>query len=297
MAPACSLQVFAPQSGSAQRHSRLRHTTTTGRCAEAMSRTFTSRRPLRVARVPQLEQPTTVAVVSTIDGAGRRSHRRPPARSRAQERADARIILKAHQRSPLLAAVVSRKNCEASGASGGCSVRAIGSRPSDHAPRFIAKSRKSIGALGAAAGRERRDEAAAAVIDDCFAAIRPMLGTRTACAAVGRPRATHYRHQAPAKPKSSGARPAPLNKLSDEEAAEILEVLRSPRFVDLSPAQVFHTLLDRRPLPALGLDGHRLLRANGEIRERTPPDHASAPGPPRARRPAPLVVWSWTSPS
>jgi hypothetical protein len=30
------------------------------------------------------------------------------------------------------------------------------------------------------------------VIDECFNAIEPMLGTRAACAAVGRPRATHY---------------------------------------------------------------------------------------------------------
>ncbi len=131
------------------------------------------------------------------------------------------------------------------------------------------------------------------MIDDCFAAIEPMLGTRAACAAVGRPRATHYRHQAPAKPTSSAPRPAPPNKLSDEEAAEILEVLRSPRFVDLSPAQVFHILLDEGRYLASVSTYYRLLRANGEIRER----RRQATHPPRVRPElvarAPLVVWSW----
>ena len=44
------------------------------------------------------------------------------------------------------------------------------------------------------AGSDPREQAAA-VIDECFGAIEPMLGTKTACTAVGRPRATHYRHQ------------------------------------------------------------------------------------------------------
>ena len=34
-----------------------------------------------------------------------------------------------------------------------------------------------------------------AVIDECFAVIEPLLGTKTACAAVGRSRATHYRRR------------------------------------------------------------------------------------------------------
>jgi len=131
------------------------------------------------------------------------------------------------------------------------------------------------------------------VIDECFNALEPMLGTKAACAAVGRPRATHYRHQAPPRPKASATRPAPPNKLSDEEMGQILDVLRSPRFVDLSPAQVFHILLDEGRYLASVSTYYRLLRANGEVRER----RRQATHPPRvrpelvARRP--LVVWSW----
>jgi putative transposase len=131
------------------------------------------------------------------------------------------------------------------------------------------------------------------VIDDCFNAIEPMLGTRAACAAVGRPRATHYRRQSPAKPRSTRSRPAPPNKLTDEEMGQILDVLRSERFVDLSPAQVFHILLDEGTYLASVSSYYRLLRAAGEARER----RRQAAHPPRvrpelvARRP--LVVWSW----
>jgi putative transposase len=131
------------------------------------------------------------------------------------------------------------------------------------------------------------------VIEECFNAIEPMLGTRAACAAVGRCRATHYRRQAPPKPASPPPRPAPPNKLTDEEMGQLLDVLRSPRFVDLSPAQVFHILLDEGTYLASVSTYYRLLRANGEIRER----RRQATHPPRvrpelvARRP--LVVWSW----
>jgi putative transposase len=131
------------------------------------------------------------------------------------------------------------------------------------------------------------------VIAECFHAIEPMLGTRAACVAVGRSRATHYRRQAPPKPRSTTPRPAPPNKLTDEEMDQILNVLRSPRFVDLSPAQVFHILLDEGTYLASVSSYYRLLRANGEVRER----RRQATHPPRvrpelvARRP--LIVWSW----
>jgi putative transposase len=130
------------------------------------------------------------------------------------------------------------------------------------------------------------------VIAECFDAIEPMLGTRAACSAVGRARATHYRRQAP-KPASTTPRPAPPNKLTDEEVGEILDVLRSPRFVDLSPAQVFHIILDEGRYLASVSTYYRLLRANGEVRER----RRQATHPPRVRPElvarCPLIVWSW----
>ena len=131
------------------------------------------------------------------------------------------------------------------------------------------------------------------MIDECFTALEPMLGTQAACRAVGRSRASHYRRQTPPASRSVRARPAPATKLSDEEIGEILDALRSPRFVDLSPAQVFHILLDEGTYLASVSSFYRLLRANGEVRERR--RQATHPARVRpelvARRP--LVVWSW----
>lgn len=110
---------------------------------------------------------------------------------------------------------------------------------------------------------------------------------------LGRPRATHYRHQSPPKPKPYTPRSAPANKLSDEEIGLVLDVQRSPRFVDLSPAQVFHVLLDEGTYLASVSSFYRVLRAQGEVRER----RRQATHPPRVRPElvarAPNVVWSW----
>ncbi len=131
------------------------------------------------------------------------------------------------------------------------------------------------------------------MIAECFDAIEPMLGTRAACVAVGRPRASHYRHQAPPRPRSTTPRPAPPNKLTAAEMGQILDGLRSPRFVDLSPAQVFHILLDEGRYLASVSTYYRLLRAAGEVRER----RRQATHPPGVRPELvarkPLVVWSW----
>jgi putative transposase len=131
------------------------------------------------------------------------------------------------------------------------------------------------------------------VIAECFDAIEPMLGTRAACTAVGRARATHYRRQALPRPRSTTPRSAPPNKLTDEEIGQILDVLHSERFVDLSPTQVFHILLDEGTYLASVSTYYRLLRTAGEVGER----RRQATHPTRvrpelvARRP--LVVWSW----
>ncbi len=53
------------------------------------------------------------------------------------------------------------------------------------------------------------------MIDECFAVVEPLLGTKSACAAVGRARASHYRRltpcrvtraQAPARPAEQADR-------------------------------------------------------------------------------------------
>jgi len=131
------------------------------------------------------------------------------------------------------------------------------------------------------------------VIDESFCQLEPLLGTTAACAAVGRARATHYRHLRPGRTTSPKSRPAPPNKLADAEVDEILAVLRSPRFVDCSPAQVYFTLLDEGTYLASESSYYRILRSHDEVRERRRQATHPAKVRPELVAGTPLVVWSW----
>jgi putative transposase len=129
--------------------------------------------------------------------------------------------------------------------------------------------------------------------DECFAEVEPLLGTKAACTATGRARATHYRRLRPGRARPRAPRPAPPNKLGSSEAELILATLNSERFVDCSPTQAYYVLLDEGTYMASVSTIYRLLRAQGLSRER----RRQAAHPPRvrpelvARRPN--VVWSW----
>jgi putative transposase len=131
------------------------------------------------------------------------------------------------------------------------------------------------------------------VIESCFLALEPLLGTKSACAAVGRPRATHYRRQKPSRMTPRKPRPAPPNKLADAEVAAVLAQLRSPRFVDCSPDQVYFTLLDEGTYLASVSSFYRILRANGEVRERRRQATHPAKTKPELVAAAPNICWTW----
>jgi putative transposase len=111
------------------------------------------------------------------------------------------------------------------------------------------------------------------VTDEAIATLTPVVGTRAACAAVGRPQASHYRAHPSSPPPP---RPAPIphaeraqpRALPASERAAILDVLHSPRFVDVSPAEVWATLLDEGVYLGSISTFYRLLREHGESRER-----------------------------
>jgi putative transposase len=131
------------------------------------------------------------------------------------------------------------------------------------------------------------------VIDECFCVVEPLFGTAVACAAVGRPRATHYRRLSPGRTTERKARPSPKNKLTDAEVDEILAVLRSKRFIDCSPAQVYFSLLDEGVYLASEASFYRILRSNNEVRERRRQATHPAKVKPELVATKPLVVWSW----
>lgn len=117
------------------------------------------------------------------------------------------------------------------------------------------------------------------MIEACFAELEPLVGTTAACRGAGKSRATHYRRLAPPVLGPPGPRSTPANALSSEETAELLDVLRSPRFCDLAPAQVWAMLLDEGTYLGSISTMYRVLRAGREVRER----RAHAQHPARAR--------------
>jgi putative transposase len=133
------------------------------------------------------------------------------------------------------------------------------------------------------------------MIDEAIDELTPMVGTKAACAAVGRPRATHYRwHRKSPLPLKPERVPARQPRALDEvERTEVLRVLHEPEHVDEAPATVYAKLLDDGIYLASTSTMYRILRAEGEVSER----RRQATHPP-AKKPElmaarPNQVWSW----
>jgi putative transposase len=131
--------------------------------------------------------------------------------------------------------------------------------------------------------------------DQALADLAPLIGTRAACAAVGQPRATYYRHH---RPRPALRRPqrerAPQPRaLSPVERAEVLGVLHTERFVDQAPATVYATLLDEGRYLCSVPTMYRLLRAQGEAHERRRQATHPAAVKPELLATGPDQVWSW----
>lgn len=134
------------------------------------------------------------------------------------------------------------------------------------------------------------------MIDQAVADLAPLVGTKAACAAVGRARATYYRHHSPTPPRprrsSSPARPQPRALVPLEQAAVRAE-LHGERFVDQAPPTVYATLLDEGRYLCSVSTMYRLLRADGEVRERRRQATHPATVKPELLASRPNQVWSW----
>ena len=126
----------------------------------------------------------------------------------------------------------------------------------------------------------------------------------TACALLGRSRASHYRAEketrrrarlpigpepAPARP----LRPTPPNALTIQERQRVLGVLTEPRFADKAVAQTWAVLLDEGTYLCSMSTMHRILRENSLAGER----RRQATHPPRKKpellATGPGQIWSW----
>ncbi len=131
------------------------------------------------------------------------------------------------------------------------------------------------------------------MIEACFAELVPLVGTAAACRGAGKSRATHYRRLAPPVLGPSVPRSTPGNALSEVERAELVGVLRSPRFADLAPAQIWAMLLDEGTYLASVSTMYRVLRSSGEVRERRAQPTHPARARPELMADRPNMCWTW----
>lgn len=116
---------------------------------------------------------------------------------------------------------------------------------------------------------------------------------KTACAAVGRSRATHYRRRRP--PEAAGQRQHRTHHrgLTDNEKALVLSELNSERFCDQAPAQIWATLLDEGKYLCSISSMYRILRDQHQVRERRSQATRPALKKPELMATGPNQVWSW----
>lgn len=117
------------------------------------------------------------------------------------------------------------------------------------------------------------------------------VGVAGACAALGIPRATWYRHQQPKSPPRP--RPKPPRALTDSERAMVLSVLCEERFVNRAPEEVFATLLDEGVYHCSWRTMYRILADAKAVRERRNQRRHPEYSKPELVARSPNEVWSW----
>jgi len=133
------------------------------------------------------------------------------------------------------------------------------------------------------------------MIAETIEELTPLIGTRPACRALGASVATTYRRrQPPAPPRPPRPRPTPERALTQPERTEVLEVLASERFVDVSPEETWATLLDDGTYLCSTRTMYRILAAEyGAVRDRrnqlTHPPYVA----PELLAEQPNELWSW----
>jgi putative transposase len=120
----------------------------------------------------------------------------------------------------------------------------------------------------------------------------PHLGTAGSCWALGVARASFYRRKV-AGDTPPATRPSPPRTLGVPERREVLDTLHAPEFVDSSPAEVYHTLLDRGLYLCSESTMYRILNENREVRERRDQLRHPAYAKPELLADRPNQVWSW----
>jgi putative transposase len=116
------------------------------------------------------------------------------------------------------------------------------------------------------------------------------------CAALGLSRASLHRsrkRQSLPPAPAPQPRPSPPRALPARPRQAVLDLLRSPRFADLAPAEVYATLLDEGVYHCSIRAMYRILGANGEVRARRQQLRHPTYQKPELLAEEPNQVWSW----
>jgi len=131
---------------------------------------------------------------------------------------------------------------------------------------------------------------------DAVAALPPDGGLiAAACGALGLSRASFHRRTAAARrpPAPIRQRPSPARALAVRERQAVLDLLREPRFVDQTPAEVYAELLDQGLYYCSIRTMYRILHENGEAKERRQQLRHPVYKKPELIAEGPNQVWSW----
>lgn len=124
---------------------------------------------------------------------------------------------------------------------------------------------------------------------------RAEIGVKPACDALGLSRASYYRHKGPpgeAKPSAAVASGSP-RALKPEERQQVLDLMRSERFMDQPPREIYATLLDEGRYVCSVRTMYRILGRENEVKERRNQLRHPAYAKPELLATAPNQVWSW----
>ncbi len=117
------------------------------------------------------------------------------------------------------------------------------------------------------------------------------VGVRPACELLGVARSTYYRTQRPkAAPKE---RRRAGRALTDAERTDLIETMNSPEFCDVTPRQIWATLLDRGMYKGHWRTMYRILARSGKVRERRDQLRHPEYEKPELLATRPNELWSW----
>jgi putative transposase len=120
--------------------------------------------------------------------------------------------------------------------------------------------------------------------------VRPEVGVKTACLAVGMPRSSFYRRS---KPQATAGRRISVRGLSVQEKQAVSQQLNHARFVDSAPREVYAQLLDEGQYFCHWRTMYRILAEQGQVRERRNQKRNPQHKRPELVAHGPNQLWSW----